>query len=318
MKKNDVETGATYVAMVSGKLARVRIERESPHGGWDATNVDTGRRVRIKSAQRLRRAVSDAQRAKATPACAGAAADQENARLHDERERSADGMTASERAMAQSAAIDERLAAAPPSIVPYEVRRARAEAAQPEVGTTPLEDLPDGEACDAAYDPDVCATVGCDRPAALTYLGRPRCQACYEDDVADGGDETSATPNHEENAMATTTKKLSKKSATKTTKAPKAAKQPKAAKPKAVKPAGDAKPKRVSALDAAAEVLKKAGKPMRSQEMIAAMSEQGLWSSPAGKTPHATLYAAILREIGDKGSEARFRKADRGLFEYAG
>ncbi|NUQ48226.1 MAG: hypothetical protein HUU22_19600, partial [Phycisphaerae bacterium] len=46
--------------------------------------------------------------------------------------------------------------------------------------------------------------------------------------------------------------------------------------------------------------------------------EQGLWTSPAGKTPHATLYAAILREIGDKGGEARFRKADRGLFEYAG
>ncbi len=287
MKKNDVETGATYVAKVSGKLARVRIERESPYGGWDATNVDTGRRVRIKSAQRLRRAVSDAKRAKAI-----AAADQENARLRDEREQSPDGMTASERAMAQSAAAGSGNVGA----------------------TTPLEDLPDGE---AAYDPDVCATVGCDRPAALTYLGRPRCQACYEDEVADGGDETSATPNHEENAMATT-KKTTKKSATKTTKAPKAAKQPKAAKPKAAKPAGDAKPKRVSALDAAAEVLRKAGKPMRSQEMIAAMAEQGLWSSPAGKTPHATLYAAILREIGDKGGEARFRKADRGLFEYAG
>ncbi len=290
MKKNDVETGATYVAKVSGKLARVRIERESPYGGWDATNVDTGRRVRIKSAQRLRRAVSDAKRAKAI-----AAADQQNARLRDERERSPDGMTASERAMAQSAT--EGIAVA--------------------CGTTPLEDLPDGEACDAAYDPDVCATVGCDRPAALTYLGRPRCRECYEDDVADGGDETRATPNHEENEMATT-KKTTKKSATKTTKAPKATKQPKAAKPKAAKPAGDAKPKRVSALDAAAEVLKKAGKPMRSQEMIAAMAEQGLWQSPAGKTPHATLYAAILREIGDKGGEARFRKADRGLFEYAG
>jgi hypothetical protein len=290
MKKNDVETGATYVAKVSGKLARVRIERESPHGGWDATNVDTGRRVRIKSAQRLRRAVSDAKRAKAI-----AAADQENARLRDERERSPDGMTASERAMAQSATAGSADAGA----------------------TTPLEDLPDGEACDAAYDPDVCATVGCDRPAALTYLGRPRCQECYEDEVADG-DEITETPNHEETTMATT-KKTSKKSATKSAKAPKAAKQPKAAKPKTErKPAGDAKPKRVSALDAAAEVLKKAGKPMRSQEMIAAMAEQGLWQSPAGKTPHATLYAAILREIGDKGGKARFRKTDRGLFEYAG
>ncbi|MEP0846082.1 MAG: hypothetical protein HRF50_04580 [Phycisphaerae bacterium] len=106
-----------------------------------------------------------------------------------------------------------------------------------------------------------------------------------------------------------------KKSAKKTTpkKAAKAAAKPKVQR----KPASDAKPKRVSALDAAAEVLRKAGKPMRSQEMIAAMAEQGLWTSPAGKTPHAALYAAILREINDKSSEARFRKADRGLFEYA-
>jgi hypothetical protein len=76
-----------------------------------------------------------------------------------------------------------------------------------------------------------------------------------------------------------------------------------------------AEPKRTSALDAAAQVLVKAGKPMRAQELIAAMTEQGLWSSPAGKTPHATLHAAITREIGAKGKEARFTKADRGLFE---
>jgi hypothetical protein len=57
---------------------------------------------------------------------------------------------------------------------------------------------------------------------------------------------------------------------------------------------------------------------MNAKAMIAAMAEQGLWSSPNGKTPHATLYAAILREIGVKGSDARFRKADRGMFEYAG
>ncbi len=290
MKKNDVETGATYVAKVSGKLARVRIERESPHGGWEAVNVDTGRRVRIKSAQRLRFEAVSPRRAKAI-----AAADQENARLRDVRERSPDGMTASERAMAQSAVAGSADAG----------------------GTSPLEDLPDGEACDAAYDRDVCATVGCDQPAALTYLGRPRCQACYEDEVADG-DESSETPNYEENDMAKA-KKTTKKSATKTTKAPKAVKQPKAAKPKVErKPAGEAKPKRVSALDAAAEVLRKAGKPMRSQEMIVAMAEQGLWESPAGKTPHATLYAAILREISAKGGEARFRKADRGQFAYAG
>lgn len=80
---------------------------------------------------------------------------------------------------------------------------------------------------------------------------------------------------------------------------------------------GDA-PTRLSALDAAAEVLRKAGKPMRCTEMIAAMAEQGLWTSPAGKTPQATLYAAILRETQTKGKAARFTKVDRGQFEFAG
>lgn len=86
---------------------------------------------------------------------------------------------------------------------------------------------------------------------------------------------------------------------------------------KAKKPAA-AKPKRTSALDAAAVVLKKANKPMRSQDLIEAMAAQGLWQSPGGKTPHATLYAAILREITAKGKAARFKKTDRGQFASNG
>ena len=74
------------------------------------------------------------------------------------------------------------------------------------------------------------------------------------------------------------------------------------------------KPKRVSALDAAAEVLKASDAPMRAKEMIEAMAARGLWSSPNGKTPEATLYSAILREINTKGAAARFRKTERGLF----
>ena len=73
--------------------------------------------------------------------------------------------------------------------------------------------------------------------------------------------------------------------------------------------------KRVSALDAAAQILSVVGKPMRAQELIDAMAQQELWKSPAGKTPHATLYAAMLREISAKGRGARFRKVDRGTFE---
>ena len=97
-----------------------------------------------------------------------------------------------------------------------------------------------------------------------------------------------------------------------------ATKKPTSKKGAAKKPPAqkEAKPKRVSALDAAAQVLRKAAKPMTSKALIAAMAEQGLWSSPNGKTPHATLYAAMLREIGAKGAAARFKKVDRGQFAF--
>jgi hypothetical protein len=90
-----------------------------------------------------------------------------------------------------------------------------------------------------------------------------------------------------------------------------------AAKAKKTK-ATDQKPKRVSALDAAAQVLAKASKPMRAQELIAAMAEQNLWKSPGGKTPAGTLYAAMMREARDKGDASRFRKVERGQFAFAG
>jgi hypothetical protein len=100
------------------------------------------------------------------------------------------------------------------------------------------------------------------------------------------------------------------KKATRGGKAPKVAREPK---PVAPKP-----PKRVSALDAAATVLAKASEPMRAKEIVADMATQGLWKSPGGLTPEATLYAAMLREIKAKGADARFVKGERGLFTARG
>jgi hypothetical protein len=77
-----------------------------------------------------------------------------------------------------------------------------------------------------------------------------------------------------------------------------------------------AKPPKLSALDAAAQVLEEAGTPLSCQEMITAMAEKGYWSSPRGRTPAATLYSAILRELKTKGAAARFRKTDRGRFAH--
>ena len=89
----------------------------------------------------------------------------------------------------------------------------------------------------------------------------------------------------------------------------------KGGKAKAPKPE---KPKRLSCLDAAAQVLAASKEPMKAKEMIEAMGKQGLWSSPNGKTPEASLYAAIIREVAAKGVEARFVKTERGTFAAAG
>jgi hypothetical protein len=78
--------------------------------------------------------------------------------------------------------------------------------------------------------------------------------------------------------------------------------------------ADDGKEKKLSALDAAAKVLAETGTAMTCQELIAAMAAKVYWTSPNGRTPQATLYSAILREITAKGANSRFRKAERGKF----
>jgi hypothetical protein len=85
-----------------------------------------------------------------------------------------------------------------------------------------------------------------------------------------------------------------------------------------LEPTTDGEPKKLSAIDAAAKVLGETGQPMTCKEMIEAMAAKGYWSTPGGKTPHATLYASIAREIRDKGKEARFKKSDRGKFASTG
>jgi len=88
----------------------------------------------------------------------------------------------------------------------------------------------------------------------------------------------------------------------------------KPASPKTRKPPRSGK---LSALAAAAKVLAEAGESLTTQQMVAAMTAKRYWTSPAGKTPHATLYSAILREINLKGSKSRFKKTERGKFALA-
>lgn len=170
MNKNEITIGATYIAKVSDTLVEVRIDGENSHGGWDATNLATRKKIRIKSAQRLRR-----------PAKGG------------------------------------------------ETKSEAKAAAKRDPDLVPLSDLD----------------------------------------------------------------KQKKRSA---------------------KAANEKKP---SGLDAAAKTLADAGQPMRCKDLVDKMLEGGLWKT-GGKTPAATIYAAILREITTKGSDARFKKTDRGLFAFNG
>jgi hypothetical protein len=209
MKKADIKIGSVYRAKVSDKLTDVRIDAENPSGGWDATNLATKKKVRIKSAQRLRAPSMTGAEAKAV-----AAADQENARLRDERKTSKDGQTASERAMTRGAKTKKA----------------------PRSKTT--------------------GTAG------------------------KGKAKSAAT----------------RKPRTRSTKT------------------GDGAKKRTGILDAAAQILAKAKEPMGCKDIVEQAIAKKLWST-SGKTPSATLYAAIIREIANKGKDARFVKVERGRFE---
>lgn len=111
--------------------------------------------------------------------------------------------------------------------------------------------------------------------------------------------------------MATKTKK------TETKKATAAKKTSKANKPAKAKATAKADGK-MSQVDAALKVLAETRKPMNCKAMVEAMGAKGYWTSPGGKTPAATLYAAILKDITTKGKEARFKKVDRGQFALNG
>jgi hypothetical protein len=173
MKKHEVKVGAKYLAKVSDKVVPVRIDGENPHGGWDATNGATGKKVHIKSAQRLRG-----------------------------------------------------------------------------------EAKPKAAAKEAAPAADVGPTAKPDAKVVPEAKGK---------------------------------------------------------KPRATKPKGERKP---GILTLAADVLKDAKAPMDCKTIVEKVLAKGLWHTK-GKTPAATLYAAIIREIATKGKEARFHKTDRGMFELS-
>ncbi len=70
---------------------------------------------------------------------------------------------------------------------------------------------------------------------------------------------------------------------------------------------------KMSALDAAHEILKEQNREMNVKEITELAIASGRWS-PNGKTPVSTLSAAVQMDIIKKGDASRFVKAGRGLF----
>jgi len=221
MKTNEVQIGKTYTAKVSDKLVEVRIEAENRHGGWDAVNLATGKKVRIKTSRRLRAAVGGPTRAKG--AKKGRAKDEANT----------------------AAAADTAQTAGPTGD-----------------DTAPAEP----------------ATPVCPNCGATEFDEDGDCAKCHEPNVVG---------------------------------------KAKRGKGKAKRAKGEKKPKRMSGLDAAAKVLQESDEAMGVKEIVETAAAKGYWKSPGGKTPHATLYSAIIRELAAKGKDARFRKVERGRFTHA-
>jgi len=80
---------------------------------------------------------------------------------------------------------------------------------------------------------------------------------------------------------------------------------------------GTTKAKRPSGLDAAAKILGESKKPMTVREIVKMAFEKKYWKSD-GKTPSATIYSAMIREVAAKGKESRFKKVGRGKFTLNG
>ena len=89
MKKTDVQIGATYLVKVASNLVPVKIDREHDNGGWVGTSVKTGKTIRIKTAQRLRKPLDDA--AHGAKIAAKATKDAKPAAERDTGERDATG-----------------------------------------------------------------------------------------------------------------------------------------------------------------------------------------------------------------------------------
>ena len=205
-----------------------------------------------------------------------AAADQQNATKRDQRAASADGMTPSERAMAEAETVEITIYRAAPGGA-YHWR----------IG-------------DDASPKRYMARSQATKAARKAY---PNALIVHEPDPPKKG--RKAAKSDEPATPAKAAKKPGSKTSPDSPGGVEMATVRNQAKGNAARPP--------SGLDLAAKVLADAGEPLNAKQIAERAIAAG-WNT-SGKTPHATLYAAMLREISKKGDASRFTKADRGLFE---
>ena len=198
MKKSEVQLGATYLARISNRLVGVKVDSTSKHGGWDGTNLFTGKKVRIKSPAKLREAVGG------------------------------------------------------DTVNPKATKEKTTHEANVEEPTNTAQTV----AAEGATAAIVCPNCG------GTEVGEEgECKTCHEPDIAQNKLRQPGSPRR---------------------------------KTRVLKEKPDM-PKRTSGLDAAAMVLAETGQPMNAKEITETALAKGYWKSPKGKTPHATLYSAMLQ-----------------------
>ena len=185
MKKQDVKIGKVYLVTVSGKQARVRLTNESPYGGWDGLNIETHRKVRVKTAGRLQREIKDPEARAGQP-------EPEAIPTQPEAEEQV-VQVAAEEPMAdepETGEPEQEAGEAQPEPEPNPEAQAAPEAAQ--AADTPLDQSPADQDEEAACE----ATSGNDAPqeTPLTKLSIPELQARYREVV--GRDTSSSNRNY--------------------------------------------------------------------------------------------------------------------------
>ncbi len=343
MKKNDVKIGNTYTAKVSGTIAKVRIDAENRNGGWDATNLATKKKVRIKSAQRLRAEAGPPKTATTTQATKRASGKSSGGSVVDGKIAERDAKAAAKGLVMKTEIVNGKERS-------RWVKKAEEAAAQQ--GTTPATPKRKGRRTPpriALINKDDFAAIAKqvqDLPTSKNHVcwkkngklyelffrvdGRTpllyRVPATSPIDEKTGCREVDASGSvtgvfHIKQSIKQLTGKTPaqlgitmppdrgalKARTTNTTN-------------KTTEGKAEAKPRKkregLSGLDAAAQVLGRAKEPLDAKAIAERAIAAG-WKTN-GATPHATLYAAMIREIKAKGKEARFAKVDKGRFTSAG